>query len=928
MAGNITIVNTTTGIWRTTDGISWTQPSSTLNGSTKGAMVAYGSSVANGPLWLILPTCNTSTYYLSTDSTTWTSRTASVAAGAIVWHPVAQVFSAMAGGSATNAAWSADGSNWTTVAVSPLTRYLGVQGGAWDPVDKFIFYITEGGAGNKGGKTTDGKSFAEISQGNISTANDPTSACGTYWIPQLSGGASPRFLGIANSRTFTYNTDSTFTGGWTSIAPTGGNACGVATNGSNVVFVTVGNVSYTTDYSTFTPISGVPGSSTIAGCTITWTGSQYIYISSSTVDTVYTSGNGVSWAARTITGLGYGRVIGTTFPVDNFISRVPYVNVSLGDTTNIYSITKIFGTGVGSTNLSAFYGKSNLEPGPQPLASSSAGSISMSTFAGEMVLQPPSAITITGASTSGGTISWTKPYVSSLCNYTYYIGTASGGSNIVGPATTTSNGSTVSLSFSATLAGNTAYYTSVVTRNVSNGVSTVGTSGPFAFPGVPTSIGAPNTSGTFSWTAPTTAPTGYSITPYVNDGAGTTVTSGPATSYTGSSMNVAGNKYYYTISASNAVGASPTATSGVLNIVPAASSILIINQAGGTFWAKPYSYTALTNTIIRYTNGTGTSANVGDVNSYTFGAIATGTSNYFTVQASNAGGGGAVATSSNLLIAADTPGGVSLNSAGASSWSAVTNATSYAVYLNSSLCNGAVAGTSYTFSLSSNTAYAAGIAANSPGGSSAIRGIAAVITPPGTPTITNFTVTYIYASFYSYSDFSLSATLPPEGDQAIAVTYNVSGIATYYSNQSPGTSGTYAFTTIVFGGRGSPYTATVSLSNGSGAGGSATVSAAAGGPPDAATGLQWQPASNAGGWPTFWTAPAGLPTSYKVEYYAAPSYGGAKFATVYTTTNSDDGAVASPLAPGSPCVYYVTASNASGYGPISAVSTLSANFGN
>jgi hypothetical protein len=174
----------------------------------------------------------------------------------------------------------------------------------------------------------------------------------------------------------------------------------------------------------------------------------------------------------------------------------------------------------------------------------------------------------------------------------------------------------------------------------------------------------------------------------------------------------------------------------------------------------------------------------------------------------------------------------------------------------------------------------------------------------------------------------LSATLPPEGDQAIAVTYNVSGIATYYSNQSPGTSGTYAFTTIVFGGRGSPYTATVSLSNGSGAGGSATVSAAAGGPPDAATGLQWQPASNAGGWPTFWTAPAGLPTSYKVEYYAAPSYGGAKFATVYTTTNSDDGAVASPLAPGAPCVYYVTASNASGYGPISAVSTLSANFGN
>jgi hypothetical protein len=947
----ITVVGTTTGIWRTTDGISWTQPSSTLNGATYGSSVSYGSSSAYGPLWIILPSCNASTagtpttYYRSSNSTTWTSNVITIAGGstppigAIVWNPKFQVFSGMSGavsGSGdTNSVYSTDGLTWISV-FTPLSGApcVRAQTGAWDPGDNFIFYLGLQGY-SYGGKTTDGKTFALVGQNNISP-DDATvdRQPGLFWIPTLtSTGALARWIGVGNSSKFLYNTDSTFATAWTPIAlPGGSNARGLATNGSNVVFVSAGNVSYTTDYSTFNTISALPGSSTVAGCTITWTGSQYIYISSSTSDTVYTSGDGITWVSRTITGLGLGRVSGSTFALDSFITnRIPYANISLGNTANTYSITKIFGTGAGSTNLSQFYGKSNLEPGSQPLASSSAGSISMSTFGGELVLQPPSAITITGASVAGGTITWTKPYVASLCNYTYYIGTGAGGSNTFGPATTTSNGTTVSLAFGATLAGNTTYYASVVTRNVSNGVSAVGNS-TFAFPGVPTLISTPNTSGTFSWTAPTTAPTGYSITPYVNDGAGTTATSGPATSYTGSTMNTAGYKYYYTISAFNAVGTSPTATTGVLNIVPAASSLLIINQAGGTSWTKPYSYTALTNTVIRYTNGTGTSANVGDVNSYTFGALGTGTSNYFTVQAFNDGGGGAVATSGNLLIAADTPGGVSLNSAGASSWSAVTNATSYAVYLNNSLCNGTLAGTSYTFSLSSNTAYTAGIAANSPGGSSATRGIASVTTVPGTPTITNFTITYNYTTFFvQYYYFSLSATLPAVGDQTIAVTYSVSGpnvYSNYYSNQSQGTSGTYAFTTAVYGGRGSPFTATVSLSNGGGAGGSATVSAAAGGPPDAATGLQWQPASNAGGWPTFWTAPAGQPTSYKVEYYSAPAYGSIKFATVYTTTNSDDGAVAGPLAPGSPCVYYVTASNASGYGPISAVSTQSANFGN
>jgi hypothetical protein len=697
------------------------------------------------------------------------------------------------------------------------------------------------------------------------------------------------------------------------------------------VFVTVGNVSYTTDYSTFTPISGVPGSSTIAGCTITWTGSQYIYISSSTVDTVYTSGNGVAWAARTITGLGYGRVIGTTFTVDNFISRVPYVNISLGDTTNIFSITKIFGTGVGSTNLSAFYGKSNLEPGPQAPAS---GSISMSTFAGEMVLQPPSAITITGASTSGGTISWTKPYVSSLSNYTYYIGTASGGSNIVGPATTTSNGSTVSLSFSATLAGNTAYYASVVTRNVSNGVSTVGTSGPLAFPGVPTSVGAPDTAGTFGWVAPITAPTKYTITSYSNGsiyGAATTI-SAPATSYTGLSMNVAGNQYYYTISASNAVGASPNATSVFRNNVPGAASGLGLTAAGLASWTAPYSYTTRSNTINMFTNGTATPTDLGDVASYQASAFATGTSNYFTIQVSNSGGGGGSSISSNVLIAPNTPA-PSLNSAGLASWSAITNASNYSVSLNGGTAT-IVTATSNQYTLSANTSYTVGVIANSPGGSSSTGPSPTVITVPdltgvGVSVASTFAGTY---SIFVISNYNWTALwrLPSGGNQQISTNYTV---ATDYSSNvgSVGAGSQASYQTAsgqVYTFRGFPITINLVFSNPAGSSSTFTQTFAAGGPPDAPTGLTWTggPDPNAATWPNSWTVPAGQPTSYRVDYYIASGFAPNTTYTyrfaVLTTTNSDGNTSSNNFQPSDKsAAFTVTASNASGFGPTSGYST-------
>ena len=368
---------------------------------------------------------------------------------------------------------------------------------------------------------------------------------------------------------------------------------------------------------------------------------------------------------------------------------VPTTAVSLGNTGNNNSIVKVFGTGTNPTLLSTFRGKTNLEPGPQPPVS---GAISMSAFKGQSVLQPPSSITMTGATTAGGTLSWTKPSIlSALSNYTYYVGTSSGGSNVLATTTTTSNNASVSLGFSATLAGNTSYYVSVLTKNNGNGVSAVSTTGALAFPGAATSISAPDSTGRFTWSAPTgTAPSSYTVVPYTNGSGGTSVTGLTSSPYapSGVTMNASGSQYYYTIAAINTVGSS-TATGAALNIPPAPPTALTLTTAGLASWTAPANLggTALTYSATLTTNASTSNATGLTTTSKQFTALQTGTLSYFTVQASNAGGAYGSSRSSNLTNPFASTSLVSFTwpdpqdpATAYIVWNAIPNASSYAWY--------------------------------------------------------------------------------------------------------------------------------------------------------------------------------------------------------------------------------------------------------
>ena len=241
--------------------------------------------------------------------------------------------------------------------------------------------------------------------------------------------------------------------------------------------------------------------------------------------------------------------------------------------TGTNSIRGVFGI----TNLLAGRALSNLEPGPQPPSS---GSLAMSLFRGQKVLQPPSTIRLTNASPTGGTVSWTAPSVSALSNYAYYVGTSAGASNVV-PST---NVTALSTAFSVALTAGTNYFVTVFTRNTSNGVSATGSSGAQAFPGV---VGAPTITFTLGSFASTASFTLVSANPPPTHtmwfGSNTTFGSGtPILSTLVSASpfyftsSVAMPSFYAIVQASNAVGVTTGTASTLQTYVGTVSSFATV----------------------------------------------------------------------------------------------------------------------------------------------------------------------------------------------------------------------------------------------------------------------------------------------------------------------------------------------------------------
>ena len=239
--------------------------------------------------------------------------------------------------------------------------------------------------------------------------------------------------------------------------------------------------------------------------------------------------------------------------------------------TGTNSIRGVFGI----TNLLAGRALSNLEPGPQPPSS---GSLAMSLFRGQKVLQPPSTIRLTNASPSGGTVSWTAPSVSALSNYVFYVGTAAGLSNVAPP----SNVTALSTPFSGALVAGVSYFVTVFTRNTSNGVSATGTNGGESYPGV---VGAPTISFVAGFDASTASFTLVSANPppthrlwfgsNTTFGSGTPILSRLVTvSPCFFSSSIAMPSFYAIVQASNSVGVTTGTASTLQTFVGTASSFV------------------------------------------------------------------------------------------------------------------------------------------------------------------------------------------------------------------------------------------------------------------------------------------------------------------------------------------------------------------
>jgi hypothetical protein len=157
------------------------------------------------------------------------------------------------------------------------------------------------------------------------------------------------------------------------------------------------------------------------------------------------------------------------------------------------NISTIFGGGLQLGGYSSF---TNLEPGTYGQQSNI--NTSMGKFRGQSVLQPPTSITLSSLSATGGTLIWSTPTVSSLIGYIYSIGTTAGGTNITNSSTFNS---APPLTFLATLTGGTNYYAVMKSKNSGSGISNYSAASAAAS----FSTGTSSTfiaSGTYSFTVP------------------------------------------------------------------------------------------------------------------------------------------------------------------------------------------------------------------------------------------------------------------------------------------------------------------------------------------------------------------------------------------------------------------------------------------
>jgi Domain of unknown function (DUF1929)/Fibronectin type III domain len=296
----------------------------------------------------------------------------------------------------------------------------------------------------------------------------------------------------------------------------------------------------------------------------------------------------------------YGSTISVSTPDASSISAVNLV--SLGTDThqmdmNQHFVPLSFTASNGSVNVTMPSSSSVAPPGHYMLfILNQSGTPSVANIIG--LSQPttpvaPSAPTGVTATAGNGTaqVSWTAPDDGNSPITSYAITPATGSTTLT-PTVITGNPPTTATTISGLTNG--VSYTFTVTATNAVGTSAASAPSNAVTPVAPTAPGAPtgvlaaagNASATVTWTAPSTggsAITSYTVTPYLGGTAQsvTTVTGTPPVTTATVTGLTNGQSYTFTVTATNAVGASPPSASSNA-VTPSASTAPAFVQQAST----------------------------------------------------------------------------------------------------------------------------------------------------------------------------------------------------------------------------------------------------------------------------------------------------------------------------------------------------------
>ena len=376
--------------------------------------------------------------------------------------------------------------------------------------------------------------------------------------------------------------------------------------------------------------------------------------------------------------------------------------------------------------------------------------------------------------------------------------------------------------------------------------------------------------------------------------------SSPTLTFTNSAL-ADGTTYGYRVLATNATGDSPASVTSYALTLPAIAGAPTFTAVTATTvtvnWAAATGATAYR----LYRTGVGSPLYDGPATSFTVTGLSAGTAYTFNVASGNTSGYNAVGASANVTTVPATPTGLAethTHNTADLTWTAVTGATSYKVYLNGTYQSTVASASATLTGLSPTTAYSVKVSAVNASGESAQSSAVAFTTSPVPPT----TPTY---------------TAPSAG--TIALSWTAASGATSYTAYRDGVaiSGCVNITTLTCSVNGlanaTTYSFTISVTDSQG-GTSSSNPLSATTLPAAPTGL----VANMSGTTAnlTWTTTPGAVTGYKVYRCTSTSCTTAFIANAGTNSYANTG-----LATGTTYTWQVTAVTAGGEGPKSTAVT-------